>query len=198
MKELREIDHRLLEFKESAELMVDLAYSSLLYDNRVIAREVDVLETMMDREQNTLEQMAVEEVRNGESSVDRALVYIRLINALETIGDAAREIADVELRDMDVHPVFQMSVRDSERTITAAIISPDSAFNGKSLKELDLPKEYGMWVIAIKRGGKWIYGPGANVTIRAGDWIIAGGPPDTEDEFVKVAGRKVEWDTEED
>ncbi len=198
MKELREIDRRLLEFKENAELMVDLAYSSLLYDNRVIAREVDVLETLMDREQNALERLAVEEVKNGESSVDRALVYIRLINALETIGDAAREIADVELRDMDVHPVFQMSVRDSERTITAAIISGESRFNGKTLKELDLPKEYGMWIIAIKRGNRWIYGPGAEVKITAGDWIIASGPPDMEDEFVEAAGRKVEWDTEED
>lgn len=197
MKEVREIDRRLLEFKESAELMVDLAYSSLLYDNRVIAREVDNLETMMDAEQNALERLAVEEVVSG-GSVDRALVYIRLINALETIGDAAREIADVALRDMDVHPVFQMSVRDSERTITAPIISATSQFNGKSLRELDLPKEYGMWVIAIKRGERWIYGPGASVIIQAGDWIIASGPPDTEDEFVKAAGHKVEWDMDED
>ncbi len=197
MKELREIDRRLLEFKESAELMVDLAYSSLLYDNRIIAREVDVLETMMDREQNALEQLAVEEVREG-GSVDRALVYIRLINALETIGDAAREIADVELRDMDVHPVFQMSVKDSERTITAAIISPTSLFCERTLNELDLPKEYGMWVIAIKRGKRWIYGPGGSVTVQPGDWVIAGGPPDTEDEFVEAAGRKVEWDADGD
>ena len=197
MKELREIDRRLLEFKENAELMVDLAYSSLLYDNRIIAREVDVLETMMDREQNALERLAVEEVKDG-GSVDRALVYIRLIDALETIGDAAREIADVELRDMDMHPVFQMSVKDSERTITAAIISESSPFRGKSLRELDLPKEYGMWVIAIKRGNRWIYGPGASVTIQPGDWVIASGPPDMEDEFVEAAGRKVEWDTEED
>ncbi len=197
MKELREIDRRLLEFKESAELMVDLAYSSLLYDNRVIAREVDVLETIMDREQNALERLAVEEVRGG-GGVDRALVYIRLINALETIGDAAREIADVELRDMDVHPVFQMSVKDSERTITAAIISPTSGFREKTLKELDLPKEYGMWVIAVKRGKRWIYGPGADVKIMAGDWVIASGPPDMEDEFVEAAGRKVEWDTEDE
>jgi len=197
MKNLREIDRRLLEFKERAELMVDLAYSSLLYDNRIIAREVDIMETQMDREHDALERLAVEEVREG-GNVDRAVIYIRLVNALETIGDAAREIADIALRNMDVHQVFHMSVRDSDRTITAAIIAENSKFAGKTLKELELPKEYGMWVIAIKRGERWIYGPDGDVKIKRGDWLIAGGPPEMEDEFVKEAGQKVEWDTDED
>lgn len=197
MKNLREIDQRLLEFKEKAELMVDLAYSSLLYDNRVIAREVDIMENQMDREHDALERLAVEEVREG-GNVDRAVIYIRLVNALETIGDAAREIADIALRNMDVHQVFQLSVRDSDRTITAAIITENSEFAGKTLKELGVPKEYGMWVIAIKRGKGWIYGPDGDAEIKSGDWLIAGGPPEMEEEFVKAAGQKVEWDTDED
>lgn len=197
MKNLREIDQRLLEFKEKAELMVDLAYSSLLYDNRIIAREVDIMENQMDREHDALERLAVKETREG-GNVDRAVIYIRLVNALETIGDAAREIADIALRNMDVHQVFQMSVRDSDRTITAAIITESSEFAGKMLKDLGLPKEYGMWIIAIKRGGRWIYGPDGDVMIKSGDWLIAGGPPEMEEEFVKAAGQKVEWDTDED
>jgi uncharacterized protein with PhoU and TrkA domain len=44
-----------------------------------------------------------------------------------------------------------------------------------------------MYIIAIKRGAQYIYGPGKNDTILAGDVLIAKGPEESADFFIDVA-----------
>ena len=46
--EMDELDLMLLELKDTSELMIDLAYSSLLYNNREIAEEVFQMEEALD------------------------------------------------------------------------------------------------------------------------------------------------------
>ncbi len=191
---MRDIDEKFLELKEKARLMLDLAYSSLLYDNRVIAREVYHLEEEADREHTELQRMAIEDAAE-DGDVDRALVYVKLATALEVIADSAREISDIALRDMDMHPIFQHSLRDSDSIITSAIVSDDSPMAGKTLREMDLPAEIGMWIIAVKRGKRWKYGPDGDFRVRPGDMLIARGPTESEEDFISMAGRKVEWDS---
>ena len=43
------VEEIVLEIKDKSELMVDLAYSSLLYDNTTIAKEVYDLEDLVDK-----------------------------------------------------------------------------------------------------------------------------------------------------
>ncbi len=194
---MKEIEEKFLELKEKAELMLDLAYSSLLYDNRVIAREVYKLEDDVDREHEELQRLAIENVID-DRDVEKALLYVRLGAALEIIADSAREIADVTLRDMDMHPVFQKSLRDSDTVITSAIVRPDSPYVGKKLREIDLPGEFGAWIIAIKRNGVWKYGPDGDDKIESGDFIIARCPKETEDKLIEMLGKKIDWETYEE
>jgi uncharacterized protein with PhoU and TrkA domain len=44
-----------------------------------------------------------------------------------------------------------------------------------------------MFVIAIKREGKFIYNPGRDEVLRAGDLLIAKGPDDAADFFIGLA-----------
>jgi uncharacterized protein with PhoU and TrkA domain len=194
---MKEIEDKFLELKEKAELMVDLAYSSLLYDNRAIAREVYHLENEVDKEHEELQRIAIEGVLEDED-VDKALLYVRLGAALEVIADSAREIADITLRDMDMHPIFQQSLRESDTVITSAIVDESSPFAGKKLRDLDLPDEYGAWIIAIKGKNGWIYGPDADDAMLPGDFVIARCPSDMEEKFVKKLGKKVDWETYEE
>ncbi len=193
---MRKIDEKFLDLKEKAELMMDLSYSALLYDSRVIAKEVYTLENEIDAEHVELQRMAIEGARD-DGDVDKALFYVKLASALELIADSAREISDIALRDMDMHPIFQQSIKDSEEIISSAVISPGSPAAGKSLKELDLPTKSGMWVVAIKRGNRWIYGPDGSDSVMPGDVVIAKGPGESEEELVKLLGKKVEWDSSE-
>ena len=49
---------------------------------------------------------------------------------------------------------------------------------GRSLRDLALPVEIGMWVIATRRGGDWDLDPGADYVVAAGDALLVKGHED--------------------
>jgi len=186
---MREIEDMLLELKDNSELMIDLAYSSLLYNNRDIAEEVFFMEEMVDEMTKTLQQKALERLLEDKDP-SKAMVVISLSNSVEEISDAAMQIADVVLRDVEPHPVIRLSLRDSDVIISTANVSEDSDLARRSLGEVRLASQCGMWVIAIKRDRRYIYGPDKNTVIEAGDLLIARGPEDGEEYFKDLASGK--------
>ncbi|MEO2064885.1 MAG: TrkA C-terminal domain-containing protein, partial [Desulfurobacteriaceae bacterium] len=76
-----------------------------------------------------------------------------------------------------------------ERTyidIEELVVQPDSPVIGKSLKELELRKRFGITVVAIKkRDGKIIYTPGGDVVIEPLDVLVIVAPKKMIDEAVK-------------
>jgi uncharacterized protein with PhoU and TrkA domain len=56
------------------------------------------------------------------------------------------------------------------------------------LRELALRTEFGMEVLAIQRGGRWIYRPRAAQTLAAGDHVIAVGPEDGVEDLATLFG----------
>ena len=183
----KEAEELLLELKEKAELMVDLAYSSVIYDNREIAQEVYQLENFVDSLNERLQKLAIEDVKGGELEVNEALAIIQLGASSEAIADAARDIADVELRDVELHPVIKESVIESDEVLLRAVLSPSSVLVGKKLGEIKLASQTGMWVIAVKRGEKWIYDPGKDVKLEAGDVLFARGSKEGMEHFMALA-----------
>ncbi|MCK4415963.1 MAG: potassium channel protein, partial [Thermoplasmatales archaeon] len=154
-----------LEIKDKSELMVDLAYSSVLYDNKTIAEEVYDLENLVDNLYRALQKKSLEDVKNGEHSIDDALTLLRIAHAGEQIADAAQEIADVELRDVESHPILKMSIRESDVVFTRVEVDSQSILCGKTLGQLKLASETGMMVIAMRHKDKWLYGPNKNTKI---------------------------------
>ncbi len=165
----------LLEMKNLSELMVDLAYSALLYNNREIAEEVNHLEDRVDELHESLLMQTLREVEER-GCVEKALIMLRISRSIEVIADSAKTIADVVLRDVEPHEVIRESIRESEITITLGRVTPTSILANRTLGDLNLASETGMWVIAIKRGRRWIFGPNENTLIRPGDLLIAKGP----------------------
>ena len=129
---MEEIERMLLEAKDTSELMIDLAYSSILYNNHDIAEEVMLMEEMVDQIVHDIQEKAIGRVLE-DGDVSKAMVVISLANSVEEISDAAMEIADVVLRDVTAHPVFQMSVRDSDSIISTAKVDESSDLARKSI-----------------------------------------------------------------
>ncbi|OYT57973.1 PhoU family transcriptional regulator [Euryarchaeota archaeon ex4484_162] len=182
-----EAEKMLLELKEKAELMVDLAYSSLIYDNREIAEEVYELEDYVDKINDELQKLAIEDTRKGELDVNEVLAIIQLGISSEVIADAAREIADVQLRDVKLHPILKESLMESNEILLKVKITPKSILKDKKIGEIRLASETGMWIIAIKRGNKWIYDPTKNITLRENDILFAKGDKEGKDHFIALA-----------
>ena len=181
-----------LEIKDKSELMVDLAYSSLLYDNKIIAKEVYDLENLIDNLFGKIQRESLEDVQKGKLTVNAALTLMRLAQAGEEIADAAREIADVELRDVELHPILKMSVQESDEVLTKTQVDSRSILCGKTLGKLKLGSETGMMIIAMRHKNKWLYGPNKNTKIDPGDILFAKGPGDGERHLINLANAETD------
>ncbi len=184
---MNKVESMLLELKDTSEFMVDLAYSSLLYNNVEIAEEVIFLEGKMDELCIQIQQYIENIGREHPEEVAKFTFVLRLQMAIEDIANAAASIADVVLRGLGEHPVIQMSIQESEATIEMATVSEKSILVGKTLGQLALGSHTGMYIIAIKRGSQYIYGPSRDTVILAGDILIAKGPEESADFFLDLA-----------
>lgn len=181
------VEDIVLEIKDKSELMVDLAYSSLIYDNKTIAKEVYDLEDLIGNLYQTIQKKTLEGVKNKDLSIDDALTVLRLAECSEKIADAALEIIDVELRDVELHPILKMSIRESDVVFTKVHVEPNSILCNKTLGKLKLGSETGMLVIAMRHNDKWLYGPNKNTMIDPGDILFAKGPEDGEKHLIELA-----------
>jgi uncharacterized protein with PhoU and TrkA domain len=184
------VEDIVLEIKDKSELMIDLAYSSLLYDNETIAKEVYELENLIDNLYQNLQKKTLEQVKNKKLSINDALTVLHLAEAGEKIADAALEISDVELRDVELHPILKMSIRESDQVFTMVQVEKSSVLSGKTLGELKLASETGMMVIAMRHENKWLYGPNKKTRIDEGDVLFAKGPEDGEKHLIELASGK--------
>jgi uncharacterized protein with PhoU and TrkA domain len=186
----KSLEDIVLEIKDRSELMIDLAYSSLIYDNKIIAKEVYDLEDLIDTLFQKIQKDTLEEVKKGKLTVDSALTLMRLGQAGEEIADAAQEIADVELRDVELHPILKLSIRESDEIITKIQVNSNSILCGKTLGKIKLGSETGMMVIAMRHKNRWLYGPNKNTRIDADDILFAKGPEDGERHLLDLATGK--------
>ncbi len=133
-KQFEEIVTRLAELKDTSELMMDLAYSALLLNNKELAEEVERLEESMDKMHTDFELLALtSDFKKEEAS--GFLGLIRLGVATEKIADAAAEMAEVVLRGIEPHPVLKLTIKEAEETVTQACVTQDSPLLNKSMKE---------------------------------------------------------------
>jgi uncharacterized protein with PhoU and TrkA domain len=177
-----QLDEMLLELKDTSELMIDLAYSSLLYNNKEIAEEVVLMEEMLDELANNIQRQAIEHVVLDRDE-GKAFTVIKLAAAVEEISDAAMQIAMVTINDDEPHPVIRLSIKDADTIITLAEVKEGSDLVGKTLGKMRLASQSGMWIVAIKRGRKYLYGPDKSTILEVGDVVISRGPPDAEKYF---------------
>jgi uncharacterized protein with PhoU and TrkA domain len=175
----------LVEMKDLAEAAVGLAYSALLFNDRALAAEVATLETRADILQDELESWvlrAAPEARN----VDELRGLIRLASASESICDAARDMTWYVEHGEPLHPVVQMALEETEETSTEMVVEPGTPADGRSLRDLRVETETGMFVLAVQRGARWIYRPRAGFVLRAGDRLIAVGPEEGKAELARL------------
>jgi len=180
----KDIVDMLAELKDTSELMVDLAYSSILLNNKELAQEVATLEEHVDDLHTKFELLVLTRCISPQESKDY-LGLIRLGVVTEKIADAAMQIAGVVLRGLQPHPVLKLAIKEAEETVVHAHVSKKSPLVGKTLREAQVHEETGMWVLCIKRADKWIR-PKPDTVIEAGDQFIASGYAEGADDLKRL------------
>lgn len=172
--------------KNVSELSVDLAYASVLFDDEELAHEVHALEIEVDALQARLEAWTLRAAAEMDDPVDlRGL--LRLANSTESISDAALEITEGILRDIDTHPVIAESVRESEISVRRARLGDDSPFAGTTISTV-LEAHPGVSTIAIHHADdEWVFYPDESDEVTAGDILIIRGTWDATSGLIEEA-----------
>jgi len=179
----------LIEMKNISEMMIDLAYSAALLDNKALAEEVTQLEKRMDDLVYLLNMNLMLSARNRNDA--EALAGVQRVGALtNVISDAAGDIAALVLRGIKVHPVAKEVFERTEENLDHANIVEGSILEGKSVDELHLARRIGADIIAIRRGEHWLINPGKEVLMPE-DVIVARGNQEGLEILVKVAKGEV-------
>jgi uncharacterized protein with PhoU and TrkA domain len=177
----------LVEMKNSAEVAVGLAYSSLLFNDPGLAAEVANLEERSDAIHDELESWVLRSAQEARNPDDlRGL--IRLAHASEMIFDSAREMTRLVEKGEELHPVIAAALVESDEVGHETVVSAGSGADGRSIKELSIETETGMFVLAVQRGRRWTYRPKPRFVLQASDRIIALGPPEGGEELDAMVG----------
>ena len=183
--QFEEIVARMVDLKDTSELMIDLAYSALMLNSRELADEVQKLEEYVDKMHTEFELLTLtSDFKKEEASGLLGLIQIGV--ATEQIADAAAEMAEVVLRGIAPHPVLTLAIKEAEETVAQACVSADSPLVNKTLKEARVGEDTGMWVLVIKRGGKPLR-PKGDTRIQVGDILVASGYSEGVEDFRKLA-----------
>ena len=160
------------EMKNISELIIDLAYCAVLFDNNEIAEEVKYLEVRMDKLNYDIRIMAMMAARTKEDAEQLAGI-LQVAQAAEKISNTAGDIV-LLLKDKN-RPILSRILNKADEKIFRIKISSNSEACKRKIGELKIESETGMRIIAIRRNDFWIYNPQSNAILKANDWLIARG-----------------------
>jgi uncharacterized protein with PhoU and TrkA domain len=176
----------LVEMKDISEMMIDLAYSAAIMDNKPLAEEVMYLEKRMDDLVYILNMNLMLSARNWRDA--ETLAAVQRVGALTNVmSDAAGDVAGLVLRGIKVHPVAREVFERTEENLEHAHIKEGSILEGNSVDELHLARRIGADIIAIRRGDHWLINPGKEI-IMPEDVIVARGTQEGLTKLVQAAG----------
>jgi uncharacterized protein with PhoU and TrkA domain len=177
----------LVEMKNISEVAVGLAYSALVLRDPGLAAEVTHLEDRLD---DMKERLEVWVLRGAQDKVDPSELrgLLHLAQAAEEIGDAAQQMVWLVERREELHPILAIALGDADEVVVRVPVAEHSAADGTSLNALRLETETGFYLLAIRRGGRYLYRPRRDVVLQPGDELIATGPDEGKGLVAELCG----------
>ena len=165
----------LVEMKNISEVAVGLAYSARVLRDQGLAAEVNHLEDRLDEMKERLELWVL---RGAQEHLDPSALrgLLHLAQAAEEIGDAAQQLVWLIQEWEELHPILAIALGHADEVVVQVPVAAGAPADGKSLQSLCMETETGFYLLAIRRGGRYLYRPRASVVLRAGDDLIATGP----------------------
>jgi uncharacterized protein with PhoU and TrkA domain len=176
--------------KDVSEVMIDLAYSSAIFNSHELAEEVMELEKRVDYLDYIIDMNVMLAARDAEDA-EHLTAVTSVAAATNKISDAAADIATIVLKNIGIHPIVRKAFQQVEERLARAIVKPDSIFVNKTLGELELAAKIGVDVIAIRRQREWKIDPEDEEKILASDVLIARGAPNGIDELKDLTSGKL-------
>jgi uncharacterized protein with PhoU and TrkA domain len=185
----------LVDMKNVSEAAVGLAYSALLLRDSGLAAQVSQLEDRLDEMREQLELWVL---RAAAETVDpsglRGLLHLGA--ASEEVGDAAQQLVWLVEEDEEMHPVLAAALGETDDVVVQYPVAEGSPLDGAIVGGTQVGDDTGFHLLAIRRGGRWVYRPRGRITLVAGDEVLANGPRDGRVALAEQAGYELPRDGE--
>lgn len=179
----------LIQMKDISELMIDLAYSAALFNNRGLAEEVMELEKKMDTLVYVLNMNLMLAARDKEDA--ESLAGVAKVGSLtNSISDAAADIAGIVLNNIGIHPIVREVFQRTEEHLARVQIVESSILAGKTVEDMDLAAEVGADIIAVRRGRYWMINPEKEIVLPE-DMLMARGTAEGLEKLQRAARGEV-------
>jgi uncharacterized protein with PhoU and TrkA domain len=183
----RNVKELLVEAKDVSELMIDLAYAAVFFNEEDLAEEVDELEKRLGGYLWRLREISMLAARSPEDAEAMSGV-LHLAAAIEKIGKAASDIARVIQAKLGIPDALRPDLRHADEIVGRVRVREDAPCVGRTLRDLLLPSETGIWLLAIRRGSDWEFDPQAETVLSQGDVLLFQGPGEGVNLIRAVAG----------
>ncbi len=187
----RNLKAMLSEAKDASELMVDLGYAALFFDNVAMAEEVMDLEERLDGLVYEMREVCILAARSPHDAEQMSSV-LHVISSIERIGNAAVDIARIVIHRLGIPAALVADLAAADEVSHRVRVRASSDLAGRSLADVELPVEVGMRVVAIRRGKEWIIDPDGDEVMLPDDVLFLRGAPDGIFELRTLAGAP-EW-----
>ena len=187
----RNLRAMLSEAKDASELMVDLGYAALFFDDLAMAEEVMELEERLEGLAHEMREVCILAARSPHDAEQMSSV-LHVISSIERIGDAAVSIARIVIHRLGIPADLVADLAAAEEVSHRVRVRESSDLAGRSLADVELPTKVGMRVVAIRRGKEWIIDPDGDEVMLPDDVLILRGAPDGIAELRTLAGAP-EW-----
>jgi len=172
----RNLKTLLAESKDASELMVDLAYAALYFDDEGMAEAVLGLEEEMSDLVHEMRSLAMLAVRHPRE-VDGMSSVLQVVSSIEQIANAAVDIGKIVLRNIGIPRALVVDLAEAAEVSHRLVVAEGSHLANRPLSDMELPIVVGMRVVAIQRGRRWLTDVGGDEVVEAGDALFMRGEP---------------------
>ena len=172
--------------KDFSSLMIDLAFYSIIYNDRELADEVLKLEEYVDTLWTLMSMQASLSVRDADDA-EAMVGVLRLATSTDKVSDAAADIAMLVKLGIPPHPAVRASLLSGEEAVSRITVK-SSRLADKLLDEVFDELDIALDVIAIRREDKWFLSPGEGFKLEEMDALIVRGPRESIVKLREAAG----------
>ncbi len=145
----------LAEAKDTSEIMVDLAYAAVYFNDPGMATEVSELEERMNDLVQDMRAVCTLAVRRPAEAEGMASV-LQIISAIESIANAAVDVTRIVTHRLGIPQELIADLSNAEEVSHRVWVRDGSHMAHRPLKDLEITVQCGMRVVAIRRERSWM------------------------------------------
>ncbi len=176
----------LTNMKTYSDLMLDLAYSSMLFSDMELVEWVMELEEQVDRFGIQLLMTLSLAVRDKDDA-EAAVGLFRVASSANRISDAAADIAALVHRGKPVDPIIRYVFNYVDEQLVRAKICPGSAIDGRTINDIWDQVDVNVDIIAVRCAAGWAVNPRPDFIVHVGDIVFVRGSDKETEKFVQIA-----------